>query len=91
MIGLLGALEAAATFTSLADRLTDALAVIVSGAVGYWAMRRYLYLLNHAEFVASQADCPHCGVYARFSLIGESADQARVRCRACAHEWTIQG
>lgn len=89
IIGLLAALEAASTFTSLADRLTDALAMVLCGAVGYWALRRYLYLLNHAEFVANQADCPGCGVYGRFSLVGEAIEGAHVRCRACAHEWTI--
>ena len=41
---------------------------------GVIALRRYLYLLNHAEYVANQADCEQCGTYARFELIGEQGD-----------------
>jgi hypothetical protein len=92
-VGLFGALEAAMHFTSWADRIIDALAILASGAIGVWALRRYLYLLMHAEHVANQADCPHCGVYARFTLVEEaaaaSAAPVRVCCRECAHQWSI--
>jgi hypothetical protein len=90
-VGLLGAFDAAMQFTSWADRVTDALAVVISGGVGYWSLRRYLYLLMHAESVAHQADCPQCGVYARFTLVEGAAvtPRVQVRCRACAHQWSI--
>ena len=91
MIGVMAALEAAFHFRGLVDQLIDGMAVLICGAVGIWALRRYLYLLSHAEAVAHQADCPGCGTYARFTLVQEKGDDtAGVRCRQCAHEWTIE-
>jgi hypothetical protein len=90
-VGLFAAFEAATHFTSWSDRVIDALAIIVSGAIGVWALRRYLRQLMHAESVATQADCPHCGVYARFTLVeGVAASESvTVRCRACTRQWSI--
>jgi predicted Zn finger-like uncharacterized protein len=92
-IGLFAAFEAATHFNGWADRVLDAFAILACGAVGVWALRRYLYLLMHAEHVANQADCPHCGVYARFTLVEGSvaaaAPSVTVRCRDCAHQWSI--
>ena len=92
MIGVLAAFEAASKYRSWFDQVVDVIAVIVCGGAGLWALRRYLFLLMHAENVASQADCPACGTYARFSLVQADADDdtARVCCRKCAHEWTIE-
>ncbi len=90
-LGLLGAVEAAMSFTGWQDRLIDAVAALASAAIGLWSLRRYLYLLSHAEFVANQADCPQCGTYARFTLVGEPAEgrPAPVCCRQCQHRWAI--
>jgi hypothetical protein len=90
-VGLLGAFDAATQFTSWTDRVIDGLAIIACGSIGYWALRRYLYLLMHAENVAHQADCPQCGVYARFTLVegGAATPRVHVRCRDCAHQWLI--
>jgi len=90
-VGLLAAFDAAMQFTSWTDRVIDALGIIACGGIGYWALRRYLYLLMHAESVANQADCPQCGVYARFTLVDgvAAAPSVHVRCRACAHQWSI--
>lgn len=90
-IGVFMGFEAASRYNTLADRLTDLLAVPVCAAVGLWALRRYLYLLHHAEAAAHQADCPNCGTYGRLTLVrtdahGESVD---VRCRKCDHPWRI--
>ncbi len=93
-LGLLAAVEAAMSFTGWHDRLTDALAALASAGIGLWSLRRYLYLLNHAEFVAAQADCPQCGTYARFTLVGEPAADGRpapVCCRQCQWQWVIEG
>ena len=89
VLGLMAAMEAASKFKGLADQLTDGVAVVVCAAVGLWSLRRYLSLLKHAEYVASQADCPACGTYARFTLVRPVADGAQVRCRACERVWTI--
>lgn len=88
LIGLLEAFQDA----SPADKLLNVLLFIASGAIGLWALRRYLYLLTHAEAVANQANCPGCGTYARFEVMGEDrrSGQTAVRCRACRQEWTIE-
>ena len=92
-IGLFAAFEAAMHFTTWADRAIDAIAIIACGGIGVWALRRYLYLLMHAEHAAHQADCPQCGAYARFTLVdgagAASAVPVRVCCRQCAHQWSI--
>ncbi len=91
VIGVFAAFEASSRFHSLADRITDFLAVLLSAGIGVWALRRYLYLLSHAEAVAHQADCPQCGTYGRLELLpGAAADGAvAVRCRKCGHAWQI--
>ena len=93
-VGLFGAVEAAAHFTtSWVDRVVDALAIMASGGIGVWALRRYLYLLIHAEHAANQADCPQCGAYARFTLVegAPTSPAVTVRCRNCARQWSIDG
>ncbi len=91
VIGLMAALEVFKGGT-LADKLFDAAAILICAGVGLWALRRYLALLMHAEHIANQADCPHCATYGLLTLLSEDANhqQTRVRCRKCAHEWTIE-
>lgn len=92
MVGAIAAFEAATKFRDWSDQLIDMLAIVLCAAVGLWALRRYLYVLLHAEAVANQADCPACGTYARFQLVHAEAEDetARVRCRQCQQEWTIK-
>lgn len=89
-IALMGTLE---VFSggSLEEKLLDVVLFIVSAVIGLWALRRYLYLLMHAEEVANQANCPQCGTYARFEVVSEDrrTGDTGVRCRQCAEEWTI--
>jgi predicted Zn finger-like uncharacterized protein len=91
-VGLFAAFEAATRFQTWTDRLIDVFAILACGAIGLWALRRYLYLLTHAESVANQADCPVCETYARFKLVHAHAEGSivSVRCSKCAHEWTIE-
>ncbi len=93
LIGVLAAFEAITKASGWIAGLGDAVTLSLCGATGLWALRRYLYLLTHANAVASQADCPACGVYARFKLVQAdgSGEQALVACRACEHHWTING
>jgi predicted Zn finger-like uncharacterized protein len=90
-IALMGSLELFHGGT-LAEKLLDVALVLISAGIGLWALRRYLYLLSHAEAVANQADCPACGTYARFDVVGDDprSSQVRVRCRQCGHAWTIE-
>ncbi len=76
---------------TLAEKLVDVAMFFISGAVGLWALRRYLYLLMHAEAVADQANCPSCTEYGRLTVVEEDRrnGQLLVRCRKCSHEWTL--
>ena len=92
MIGVMAAFEAASRYQGWVDQLIDVVAIMVCGGAGLWALRRYLFLLMNAENAAHQAVCPSCGTYARFKLVQADAldERARVCCRKCDHEWTIQ-
>lgn len=90
-VGLLASAELYSARAPLDDQLQAIVTALASAAVGVWALRRYLYLLNHAEFVASQAVCPACDTYARWDPVEPRGDPPlRVRCRRCAHEWHIE-
>lgn len=90
-VGVFAAFEAYDRRSPLTDQLGDALAVLLCGGVGIWALRRYLRLLSHAESSANQADCPRCKTYGRFQLEGMNEPQGllRVRCRKCGEIWRI--
>jgi predicted Zn finger-like uncharacterized protein len=90
-IGLLAAFEVFSKSAPPMDQLIDVGAVVLFALVGVWSLRRYLYLLNHAELVANQAVCKQCETYGRFSLVEEdrSGSLVRVRCKKCQHEWAI--
>ena len=76
---------------SMADKLVNVALFILSGALALWSLRRYLYLLSHAETMADQANCPECTEYGRLSVVEEDRrnGQLLVRCRKCGHEWTL--
>ena len=90
-IGLLGAFEVFSRSASPIDQAIDVAAVLLFAAVGVWSLRRYFYLLMHAEQVANQAVCANCGAYGRFSVVREnrSGDEISVQCKKCQHEWLI--
>lgn len=89
-IGLMAAMEAFHD-AGPAGKLLDVALFIVCAGIGLWALKRYLVLLSGAEAVANQANCPACGAYARFELIGEDrrTGETQVRCRKCQADWTI--
>ena len=93
MVGVFAALEAATAFRSWSDQFTDLGGGLLCAGAGLWALRRYLFLLAHAEAAADQADCPQCQAYGRLELVQSDAsgDEVRVRCRKCSHRWTISG
>jgi predicted Zn finger-like uncharacterized protein len=93
LIGIFAAFEGITRSGPLADKADDVATLLLSGAAGLWALRRYLYLLSHAEAVAHQADCPQCEAYGRLELLQSDAsgESVQVRCRACGHVWRIDG
>jgi hypothetical protein len=90
-IALIGTLEAFQGGSS-SDRLVGVALFLLSGGIGLWALRRYLYLLMHAEEVANQASCPGCGAYARFEVVQEEVRRGstRVCCHQCGTDWLIE-
>jgi len=90
-IGLLAGFEIYDRNAPPLDQLQVLGSILASVLVGVFALRRYLYLLSHAEFVADQAICQRCDAYGRFDLLEERNDPARlrVRCRGCEHVWEI--
>jgi predicted Zn finger-like uncharacterized protein len=92
LIGVFAAFEAGGRFTSLTDRLTDIVAILVCSGTGLWALRRYLGLMARAESAANQAECPECRTYGRLELHQADArgDEVEVRCRRCGHRWRIE-
>jgi hypothetical protein len=74
--------------------------VLVACAIGLWALRRYLFLLTRAEFIANQAVCGQCKAYGRWAVessrepAGARADAADgsymvVCCKRCGGRWQI--
>jgi predicted Zn finger-like uncharacterized protein len=92
MVGIFGALELAGTRGSWGERWGDGLGALLCIGAGLWSMRRYLYLLNHAELAAHQAECPQCKTYGRLELVQSDAggDLVQVRCRQCTNVWRIE-
>lgn len=90
-IGLLATFEVFSRTGPWIDRAFDVGAILLLVAVGVWSLRRYLFLLMHAEMVANQAVCSSCQTYGRLSLLDESHDghRLRVRCKKCEFEWSI--
>ncbi|MDH4061964.1 MAG: zinc-ribbon domain-containing protein [Aquincola sp.] len=91
MIGVFAAFEAMGRNRSWFDQAVDIAAIGLFAAVGIWALRRYLYFLNHAEMTANQADCPQCKFYGSFTLESEDTHEGTVMvcCRKCQHHWKI--
>jgi hypothetical protein len=90
-LGMLGSAEAFSARPALSSQLTMLACALISAVIGYWALRRYLYLLKHAEFVADQAVCGHCESYAKWDVTDEDPAEQRfgVCCRKCSHRWRI--
>ena len=90
VVAMLASFEAFSGAT-MAEKLMDLLFVIVCGGVGYWALRRYLFLLMRAELVANQAVCGRCGEYGRFDVVGANPEQSQTQvcCRKCQFRWVI--
>jgi len=90
-LGMMGAAEAFSQRTPDSSPLTMLACAIVSVVIGLWALRRYLFLLSHAEYMAEQAVCRQCTAYAKWDITEEGPEGAsmRVCCRKCGHRWNI--
>ncbi len=94
VLALLSLVAALASFEAMGSADGKALNLVLAAlcaVIGVWAIRRYLYLLMRAEYVANQATCSECKAYGRLEVIAEdqAAAQTEVRCRRCEHRWVI--
>jgi hypothetical protein len=81
------------------DKLLNTVFVVLCAAISLWALRRYLYLLMHAEEMANQANCAQCQAYGMLQL-QEVADLRRaapaaprllpVCCKRCGFRWNLE-
>lgn len=60
----------------------------VAGLVGWHSLKRYRAIMAQAERLSEQSTCKGCRTYAAFSIIAANP-RISVRCRKCAHEWTM--
>jgi hypothetical protein len=90
-IGIMAGFEGLGDSRGSGARLTNLVAIGVCALIGVLALRRYLYGLMHAEAAANQAVCTRCETYGRLEVAAEdrATGGVRVRCRRCAHEWTM--
>ena len=89
-IGLLASFEAFSGASTL-DRLADAAFIVVCAGIAIWSLRRYLFLLMHAEHIANQACCPECGAYGRLIVVRDTParNETQVECKGCQAQWPI--
>jgi len=95
-LAALGALEAFSQAGS--ERLLMVASLLVAAGVGAWAVRRYLFFLMRAEFIANQATCTSCQVHGRLLVDASGPGDPGagtvatmdVCCRKCGHRWRIE-
>lgn len=90
VIAMLGSLEAFHAGTP-SEKLVNVLFFITCAAIGFRALRRYLFLLMRAEEIANQASCASCGEYGRFNVVADDhrLNKTEVCCCKCTHRWAI--
>jgi hypothetical protein len=92
-VGLLSSLAVFSNAASALQRALDAAIITLLAGVGFWSLRRYFFLLAHAEYVANQAVCSECKTYGRLTLVEGLApgpsESLQVCCRQCRHQWAI--
>jgi hypothetical protein len=79
---------------SWGEKLVDTAFVLVCATIALWALRRYLYLLMHAEEMANQANCGKCQAYGLLQVPDDSRVQAHrlvpVCCKRCGFRWDME-
>lgn len=98
LLSAVAALGSAEVFSQQGQsRLLMVLSMAVSAGIGAWAVRRYLFHLARAEFIANQATCPACQTYGRFGVEATEGPEESgvpaaltVCCRRCAQRWRIE-
>lgn len=78
---------------SMGEKIMDFAFILICGAISLWALRRYLYLLMHAEEMANQANCAQCKAYGQLQLVEAqhrpNAGWVPVCCKRCGFTWKL--
>ena len=72
---------------SWSEKLLDTGFVLACAAIALWALRRYLYLLMHAELEAVICGGRPKGAHHTYALVEERAPAAREPGSSCSREW----
>ncbi|MCW5654202.1 MAG: hypothetical protein KIT53_10700 [Hydrogenophaga sp.] len=92
-VALLASLEALGGGTP-GEQFLDLAFIVVCGVITLWSLRRYIYLLMHAEEMANQANCPQCKAYGQLQLVEAQhrpqASWVPVCCKRCGFRWNLE-
>jgi hypothetical protein len=77
--------------------LLSLLLILAAAPLAAWALRRYIHLLQRAEWLAEQCTCPACAAYGAVRVVEAALPPAgddglpamRVACRKCGHCWPV--
>jgi ribosomal protein L40E len=103
LIMVIASLEEFSLRTPAWETLLRLLAMLAGSALCLWTLKRYLVMLDYAEYAAERSVCEKCAAYGGLDLgrgtpgpapeqdeSGERiTDPVSVRCRKCGHQWTI--
>ncbi|MGV3725367.1 hypothetical protein [Hydrogenophaga sp.] len=93
VVAVLASLEALGG-GSTTEKLMDGAFVVVCAVIALWSLRRYLYLLMHAEEMANQANCQQCKAYGLLkleeALHRPQANWVPVCCKRCGFRWNLE-
>jgi hypothetical protein len=101
LIMVIASLEEFSLRTPAWETLLRFAAMLGGSAVCLWALKRYLVMLDFAEYAAERSVCEKCAGYGGLDLGGATARRSEkqgedgegapvgVRCRKCGHQWTI--
>jgi hypothetical protein len=94
LIMVIAGLEAFSEAAHLSTRILMLALVLVGGVLCVWSFVRYQFMLSRAVRAAERSTCSNCASYGVLDVVRCSGPDAapwlRVRCRKCAHEWTIE-
>ena len=102
LIAVLGAIEQGGPYNTFANGAWLLSVTVILGGIGAWSVRRYLTILQLAEFLGDRSHCPACETYARFTILhtaprnepdlGASLQETPVlvvQCRKCSAGWRM--
>lgn len=102
LIAVLGAIEQGGPYNSFANGAWLLAVTVGLGALCAWSVRRYLTILQLAEFLGNRSHCPSCKAYARFKILHtgprdepdlpdllQEAPLLVVECRKCGAGWRM--